>query len=323
MATAGAQLFSFRMTPALAGLLVKQGIDPIPLLQEIGLPLEALSGEVTAPIARIRALLDRAAVLLDRSLLGLDLAELVPPGTFGLAEFVGRFAPTVRQGFEMFCASVPLVNPMIEWRYFAGKTEHSMELLVSTSPDGLGAQLDEYSVALVLKLANAGLDPPLRVNRVWFAHERSDEARRVADRMGCPVTFGDPTSGFAFDPEDSARAPRMADPALFEFHAAQTRDRIAMLGNDDVIAHVSRAIEMRLPRGDLSLEAIASALAIALRTLQRRLTEAGTSYREVLAHVRRRRRAELQRDRVPDDQIAKLLGFADVRAMRRSLDSDD
>ena len=76
---------------------------------------------------------------------------------------------------------------------------------------------------------------------------------------------------------------------------------------------------MRLARGDLQIEAIASALAITHRTLQRRLTEAGTSYRAVLAHVRRRRRAELQRDGVPEAKIAEHLGFPDVRAMRRSL----
>jgi hypothetical protein len=102
----GAQLFSFRMVPALAGLLRERGVDPELLLQEIGLPREATRGEVTAPVARIRELVERAAVLLEQPLLGLELAARVSPGTFGLAEFVGRFAPTVREGFEMFCASV-------------------------------------------------------------------------------------------------------------------------------------------------------------------------------------------------------------------------
>ena len=312
-------LFSFRMVPAIAGLLVKRNIDPELLLREVGIPREALGGEVTAPIARIRKLVDSAAVLLERPLLGLDLAALVPPGTFGLAEFVGRFAPTVRQGFAMFCASVPLVNPMIEWRYTAGKAEHAMELFVPGSRDGLGTQLDEYSVAVVLKLANAGLDLPLQVTRVWFAHDR--DTAEVAARFGCPVGFGQPTSGFAFDPDQAARIPRMADAALFEFHVAQARNRVSSLGVDDVIGHVSKMIELRLRSGDLQIEAIASALAITHRTLQRRLTDAGTSYREVLAHVRRRRRAELQRDGATEAQIATQLGFADVRAMRRSLDS--
>jgi AraC-like DNA-binding protein len=316
----GAQLFTFRMVPAIAALLVKRGIDPRQLLTEIGLPLEALTGEVTAPVARIRELVDRAAIVLDQPLLGLDLVRLVAPGMFGLAEFVGRFAPTVRQGLETFCASVPLVNPMIEWRYAGGASEHEMELSVAASRDGLGSQLNEYSVAIVQRLANEGLDRPLEITRVWFAHSRGALAEQVGVRFGCPVAFEASTCGFAFAAADAERAPRMADQALFEFHVAQARNRVASLGADDVIAHVSKAIEMRLPRGDLQIEAIASALATTHRTLQRRLTEAGTSFRAVLAHVRRRRRAELLRDGLAEAKIAELLAFPDVRAMRRSLD---
>ena len=320
----GTQLFTFRMVPAIAMLMVKRGIDPRQLLRDVGLPLDALSGEVTAPITRIRELVERAALLLEQPLLGLDLVTHVQPGTFGLAEFVGRFAPTVRQGFETFCASVPLVNPIIEWRYVAGKQECTMELTMPASRDGLGEQLNEFAVGVVLRLANFGLDQPLRVTRAWFAHARRAPAlaQQVSERLGGPVTFGDVSCGFAFAAEEAERVPRMADSALFEFHVEQMRNRLASVEVDDVIAHVCRAIEVRLSRGDVQIEAIASALALTHRTLQRRLTDAGTTFRNVLAHVRQRRRAELVRDGVAEAKIAELLGFSDVRAMRRSLDID-
>ncbi|HTL36052.1 MAG TPA: AraC family transcriptional regulator ligand-binding domain-containing protein [Kofleriaceae bacterium] len=318
-----AHLFTFRMTPVIGAWLVKAHVDPRALLREIGLPQEALAGDLTAPLQRIQELVDRAALLLERPLLGLDLVDFAQPGTFGLAEFVGRFAPTVRQGLEAFCEAMPLVNPTIEWRYAPGKSDSTMELTVPGSGDGLGPQLNEFAVGIVLKLANTALERPLRLTRAWFAHTRRDRAQidEVAKRLGAPTTFGDATCGFAFAAEDAELAPRMADPALFDFHAKETRNQIESLGGtDDVIAHVCRIIEMRLPQGDLSIEAIARALAITHRTLQRRLTSAGTSYREVLVHVRRRRRAVLLRDRIPDAKIAELLGFADIRAMKRSLD---
>lgn len=308
-------LFTFRMVPALAGMYIQRGLDPAALVREVGLPSEALSGEVTAPLDRIQALLDRAAKQLERPLVGLDLVAAVQPGTFGLAEFVGRFAPTVRHGFEVFCASAALVNPLIDWRYQASKTEHAMQL-TTTVPGGLGAQLAEYSVAVVIHLAHEGLAPPLRVSRVWFSHR---ERAGVAARFTAPVTFGQATCGFAFAPSEADRAPKMADAALFAFHLAQAKARLATLGGDDVVAHVTRVIELRSAQGDLSIEAIARALATTERTLQRRLTAAGTSFRAVVVHVRRRRRAELERDGIPEAKIAELLGFPDVRAMRRSL----
>lgn len=318
-----AHLFTFRMTPVIAAWLVKARIDPRALVREIGLPQEALTGDVTAPLQRIQELVDRAALLLDRPLLGLDLVDVAQPGTFGLAEFVGRFAPTLRQGLDAFCEAMPLINPTIEWRYASGEDEHSMELTVPGSRDGLGPQLDEFAVGIVLKLAQLGLGQPLRLTRAWFAHTRRDRAQidEVTKRLGAPTTFGDATCGFAFAAADAELAPRMADPALFDFHVMQTRSQVESLGGtDDVIAHVCRVVELRLPQGDLSIEATARALAITHRTLQRRLTAAGTSYREVLVHVRRRRRAVLLRDRIPEAKVAELLGFADIRAMKRSLD---
>lgn len=319
-----AHLFTFRMTPVITAWLVKARIDPRALVHEIGLPQEALNGDVTAPLQRIQELVDRAGLLLKRPLLGLDLVDAAQPGTFGLAEFVGRFAPTVQHGLEAFCAAMPLVNPTIEWCYAAGKTEHTMELTVPGTKDGLGAHLNEFAVGIVLKLARLGIESPLRLTRIWFAHVRRERAQidEVARRLGAPTTFGDATCGFAFAADDAELVPRMADPALFDFHVLQTRSQIESLGGgtDDVIAHVCRIIEMRLPQGDVSIEEIARALAITHRTLQRRLTAAGTSYREVLVHVRRRRRAALLRERIPESRIAELLGFADVRAMKRSLD---
>jgi hypothetical protein len=61
-------------------------------------------------------------------------------------------------------------------------------------------------------------------------------------------------------------------------------------------------------------------MATSSRTLQRLLTEAGTSYRDVLAHVRARRRTELARAGVAEPQIATQLGFPNVYAMHRALD---
>src|SRR5690349_13329053 len=145
----GAQLFTFRMVPAIAGMLVKRGIDPRPLLRDLGLPFDALTGEVTAPVTRVRELVDRSALLLDQPMLGFDLVGIAQPGTFGLAEFVGRFAPTIRHGFETFCASMPLVNPIIQWRYVDSHRECALRLTVPGSDEGLGMQLNEFAVGIV------------------------------------------------------------------------------------------------------------------------------------------------------------------------------
>jgi hypothetical protein len=61
-------------------------------------------------------------------------------------------------------------------------------------------------------------------------------------------------------------------------------------------------------------------MATTVRSLQRHLGDAGTTYRDVLAHVRRIRRTELAHGGFGERDIARRLGFADARSMRRSFD---
>ena len=126
--------------------------------------------------------------------------------------------------------------------------------------------------------------------------------------------------GFALSHRTLQRGLRTADPPLFEFLLAQARAQLAYVGTHDVVAQMVRVIEMRLPHGDLGTDAIADAMAMTSRSLQRRLTEAGTTFRTVVAYVRSRRRAQLERGGFSEAEIAEQLGFADARSMRRSLD---
>ena len=54
------------------------------------------------------------------------------------------------------------------------------------------------------------------------------------------------------------------------------------------------------------------------RTAQRRLTEEGTTFRDVLDQVRRRVAERLVGTGIPSSRISDLLGFADSRSFRRA-----
>ncbi len=88
----------------------------------------------------------------------------------------------------------------------------------------------------------------------------------------------------------------------------------------DIISEVLRVLEMSLEGGDTRVEATALSLGVSSRTLQRCLGADRTTYRAVLAHARRHRRAQLRSMGLGEGAIAQRLGFYDVRAMRRSLD---
>lgn len=324
MATGGGthdRLFTFRQIPLLAGVLAQKGVDAAQLLRECGLPLDALTGEITAPLGRIQKLIAMAADRLENPLLGLDLAERVPSGAYGVAVFVVRAAPNVERCLSVICELAPLINPIGDFRLMPVDDGFELHYAVHGQRDTIGRHLNEYTIAFIAAQFSAVFGEPMPLTRAWFSHARPSGGDAVAKRLRTDVAFQRLDCGFAVSHETAARIPRTADPQLFEFLLAQARAQLAYIGTHDVVAQVVRVIEVRLAHGDVGTAAIASAMATTSRSLQRRLTEAGTTFRDVLAYVRARRRSQLERGGFSETEIARQLGFADARSMRRSLDA--
>ena len=82
---------------------------------------------------------------------------------------------------------------------------------------------------------------------------------------------------------------------------------------------VRRLLVGELCDGEPSLEQIAPRLHMSPRTLHRRLEEEGTSFRQVLAEVRRELAARhLSERRLAIGEIAFLLGFSEPSAFHRA-----
>jgi AraC-like DNA-binding protein len=309
------------MIPAIAAMLAMHGIDARTLLREAGLPDEAMQGEIIAPLTRVQKFLDLAADAMRSPLFGIQLAERIPSGALGVIEFLMRSAPNVGRALELLHEFAPLLNPILDFRIETSGTQGRLHFAVPMQRDALGRHLNEYTFALVVRQFSIVLGERWPIEEVWFAHLRNDHRDEVAAWFGCPVTFGAIDCGVAVARASLDRAPSTSDPVLFEFLLGQARAQLANVGTRDMISQVVRVIETRLANGDVTAAAVAKAMATTVRSLQRHLADAGTSYREVLLHVRQRRRAELSRSGIPEPEIAKRLGFSDASTMRRSLDS--
>lgn len=312
-----APLFTFRQLPTLGQLLADRGIALADVLRDAG--FGDAGSEVTAPVSKVQKLLELAAVRLDAPLLGLDLAERIPEGAYGVTEFVIRASPTVRQALAAMCELSALINPALDMRYVGDRLGCEIRFGYAGHREALGAILNEYTVAYIARQFSVVLREPLPLVRAWFAHRAGPAAGDVGRRLACPAEFAAADCGFAVASDVIARVIPAGNEALYKFLLDQARSQLANLGKHDVISQVTRAIEARIGDADLGPAAIARALSLSQRTLQRQLTDAGTSYRDLLSSIRRRRRAELERTGMDEAAIAPRLGFASAKTMRRAL----
>jgi AraC-like DNA-binding protein len=302
-------------------MLAERGIALEPLLADAR--VNADGAQVTAPIERVQRLLELAAERLGSSLFGLDLAERISQGAYGVTEFVVRTAPTVRQALNAMCELSPLINPGLDMRYIADDLGCEVRFRYADRRDVLGEILNEYTIAYLVRQFAVVLGGSLPLARAWFAHQRGQGREEVGRRLGCTVGFGTSDCGFAVEMDVIDQAIPHSNEALHAFLLAQGRTQLANAGKHDVVSQITRAIEARVADPTLSAATIATVLDTSLRSLQRQLADAGTSYRKVIAAIRRRRRDELSRAGLGDAEIATRLGFANAKTMRQSLEDDD
>jgi hypothetical protein len=100
----------------------------------------------------------------------------------------------------------------------------------------------------------------------------------LEDVFGCPVHGRAEWAGFALSRSTWNLSLRRRDPILANLLRQQADETIARLPQtDDVLFDVRRELASRVAAGDTRIQSVARALATSVRSLQRRLTDAGSS----------------------------------------------
>ena len=145
-----------------------------------------------------------------------------------------------------------------------------------------------------------------------FKFPQPPEIDRYRAVFQCPIRFDQPENRMLLAGSDLEAPIPSRNPSMLAMHEHVLRERLASLGNARTSYRVSEEIVRRLHRGEPRRDAIAASLALADRTLQRRLHAEGTSFQQLLDDARRElARKYLSEERYPLNQVADLLGFVD------------
>ncbi len=315
--------FTFRLVPLVLQWLEGRGVseaDRARLLERLPAGAATLP-EITAPLTTIQYFLDSAAALAPCPSMGLELAALIPRGTYAWLEFIARVSISLEAGMVSVCRYYRLLNRGAELVPVRRADSSGIEARVAGREDGWGRHLNEYTVALFHRICRE-LDPDWRTTRVWFAHAEPEPVavRTLASWFGVEPQFSQPASGFEGPRTIAARPLHSADPELQRLLESQADDALArqhpLAG---LASRVRDEISRRLANGTADVEAVARALGLTARTLQRRLREEGSSFRDVLETARGQyAQRYLRQPALKLSQIATLLGYSDLRAFDRA-----
>jgi len=142
----------------------------------------------------------------------------------------------------------------------------------------------------------------------------------LADFFGCAVRFGAERNALVFDAVDLGRPFPSHNPELLEMLNPALNAALAEASAPPTISlQVKSALKRILASGRPEMVEVAREMGMSERTLQRRITEEGTSFRQLMLETRQEVvRHLLVEPSIEIEEIACLLGYEDTNSFYRA-----
>jgi AraC-like DNA-binding protein len=295
------------------------GGGPEPLLERAGLP--------RSPAALTRATYRQAAELLELAAASLDCPDFgmrlavrqCQRGVEGPLGHVMRHARcfgdvlelAVQHSYAHSLASRTWLHRAPRGRAILFGHDILLEGLASTAQVMEQILLVGHLRALQLTGGSVG------ARRILLRHKRLSPARVYRRYFGCEARFDEPINATVYHEADlacpvlSADAPTLQEElAAVERRFPQKQPPLSRIVRGEILHHVGH--------DDCTCERVAERLGLHTRTLHRRLSREGTSFRHIRDEVRRDAAAYyLQNTDLGIKEISERLGFAEQSALSR------
>jgi AraC-like DNA-binding protein len=294
-------------------------------LRRAGLEPEDLTDpDRRVPLIRYLKLLEICAdVLADRQF-GLKFGAQYEPRHAGVVGNVVLASRTIGEAFETMGRYLPT---MVDATVHGVEVSDGVVFVYSYYIDPLMMsyrQKGDWAIAFACNLMRVGLgDPrwtPQEVLLPQLADETPAERRARAEIMGDNIRVGHPWAGIRFDAGLLKRSMTTAD-AMIESLMRHYGDlRLAALPEQrGEIEQLRREIARLLVRGKSGIEHLAHATGTSVRTLQRRLKDAGLSYNDLQTDVCKTLALNLlENETLALGEIAFSLGYSEVSAFNHA-----
>lgn len=298
------------------------GIAPEHLVATTGLDLAALVRPgARLPLPDLERLVVRAEALTGEPLLPLRFGARMRIAVHGYLGFAVMTAATLGDALALAERYAPTLTNALSLRMEVAGEEAS---IVVEERGDFGAARASVVLALLIGVAHIGMlltgELPDGRAETALAEPAGWRDDSLAERL--PVLFERPRHRLVFPADRLATPIASHDPAAAEMAREQCEAALASLPEATTLR--LRA-EQRLRRDEgafLAAPALARALGVSTRTLERKLRAEGTSYRRLVDEARRARAERLLgRADLSMAEVAAHVGYSDVanftRAFRR------
>jgi len=308
-----------KMAPSFWGALKGHGLSLGTVMKHTGLPAGAFSGEQMITTTQSFSLWRGIHELSKDPTLGWKLASQRDSAQFAPTLLAALNARSFRESLQRFARYKQLCSAQ-EFRFTQTGDEFRLE---ASWPFAAGepppALLIDAMFAVVIELGRRGTQSPVHPRRLELAR-KADSRDGLAGYFGCPIKYQSPRDVLVLKAADLDLPFVTHNEDLFKLLAPQFEDRLKETSSKPNTPDQVKWVLRRLLSGSRpDLGMVAKELGMSERTLQRRITEEGTTFRDLLNDTRK----ELVREYLEDDEmqiteVAFLVGFENTNSFYRA-----
>lgn len=295
------------------------GVPPAALLRQAKLPATLHlneQGQVTT--AQFFALWKALEELKPEPGLGLKLVQSADTAVHPPSSLAAFYARDYRDGLLRIARFKRLCSPeQLQVRESADECKIAVEWPYASEPEP--AISTDVTFASLVELGRRGTGQHLTPKRVELIRPRpgSDVYQKYFD---CPIRYGASRNLLILKPADLDRPFPGHNRELLEILTPALASALGELqARSSIKEQVKVVLKRSLASGRPELSDVARDLGVSDRTLQRRITVEGTSFRELLVEARQELGRQLLSDPTAEiEEVACLLGYQDASSFYRA-----
>ena len=310
------------LTRTIFEVAASAGVPPEPLLACVGLTAAQLADpETRVPAWRHIRLLNEAVRLTGDDYLGLHAGASLKMNTPHVQHYLFFNSPNLREGILRSRRYNRLLSTA--GRLLVEETGKQVMLGLATfiPLPAMPRQAAEWGLAMVAGMVLHAAPAGFHFQEAHFQHREPKGCDRQVyeEILGCPVHFGRRGPRLFFDSRWMDEPCINHNPALLPVLEQLAEQQLSRVFPDDLAEAVRGEIKHSLVLEAPTINALGARLGMHPRTLQRRLVEQGTSYKDILDGVRQDIAESLLREpKLSIADMSFLLGYAEVGAFYRA-----
>ncbi len=304
---------------AIPKVLRQLGFSPAGVFAEIGFDASLLDDpDNVIPYASRNQLIQHCVSTTRCPYFGFLLGQHVGPSSLGLVGFLVQQSPDVAVALNTLVRYAYLHVSGAEIYLEQESDRAFMGYSINQPRVKAHDQIEDGAVAIIFNTLVTLCGPRWSPSSVHFAHRKPADSRIFQHFFKAPLHFDAERCGLYFSTNWLQQRLLAADPELHRFLQKQV-DQLESRYSDNFAAQVQRVLHSALLSQHATADEIAALFSIHPRTLNRRLHDCGTSFKELADQGRFEIARQLLRDSsMKLSQIAATLDYADASAFSRA-----